>query len=353
MTTFRCLFDNPVFGDHSPLVLGWGEEQLRPIVDRLAPWLPDDLTVEMKLAIAGIARSIVTEEKITGHGVHFARGKEPYRMPKRYRDGDPRNTWHYTTRAMDTLASLGLIKQALGVWCPNGRGYQSVAWATGALVALVGPLVYVSESRRLNLPAETIVLRSRPDKEVIDYQETADTTAMREQVAVVNASLSHLDLRQFGKRIEIPIGRRIFNGSFERGGRFYCHGASFQNMPAGNRRDLQCMIDGVLHPMVEIDYSTLHITMAYAEAGAKVPRGDLYAIAGFDRRLVKIAVNIMFNAANRRSAILAIAKALHDDATLRTASGVDTHHTCWAYQSFTKGLLEAIEQGPGAKLGSA
>ena len=115
MTTFRCLFDNPAIGDHSPLVLGWGEEQLGPIVDRLAPCLPDDLTVEMKLAIAGIARSIVTEEKITGNGVHFARGKEPYRMPKRYRDGDPHNTWHYTTRAMDTLASLGLIHQALGV----------------------------------------------------------------------------------------------------------------------------------------------------------------------------------------------------------------------------------------------
>ena len=49
MTTFRCLFDNPVIGDHSPLVLGWAEDQLWPIVDRLAPWLPDDMTVEMKL----------------------------------------------------------------------------------------------------------------------------------------------------------------------------------------------------------------------------------------------------------------------------------------------------------------
>ena len=332
-----------MFGDHNPLVLGWGEDQLWPIVDRLAPWLPDNLTVGMKLAIAGIARSIVTEEKITGNGVHFARGKDAYRMPKRYRDGDPRNTWHYTTRAMDTLASVGLIEQAPGVWCPNSRGYQSVAWATGALVALVGPLVDVSEHRRLNLLTETIVLRSRLDKAVIDYQETADTTAMREQVAVVNESLSRLDLRQFGKRIEIPIGRRIFNGSFERGGRFYCHGASFQNMPARNRRDLECMIDGVLHPMVEIDYSTLHIKMAYAEAGAKVPPGDLYAIEGFDRRVVKIAVNIMFNAESRRSAILAIAKALHDDAALRAASGVDAHHMWWTHQTFTKNLLEAIE----------
>jgi hypothetical protein len=343
MTTYRCVFDNPVFGDHSPLVLGWAEDQLWPIVDRLAPLLPDNLTIAMKLAIAGIARSIVTEEKITGNGVHFARGKDAYHAPKRYRDGDPRNTWHYTTRAMDILESVGLIQQAPGLWCPNGRGCQSVAWATGALVALVGPLLDVSEHRRLNLPTETIVLRSRLDKAAIDYPETADTTAMREQVAVVNEGLSRLDLRQFGKRIEIPLGRRIFNGSFQRGGRFYCHGASFQNMPARHRRDLECMIDGVLHRMVEIDYSTLHITMAYTEAGAKVPRGDLYAIEGFDRRLVKIAVNIMFNAQNRRSAILAIAKAIHDDAALRAASGVDTNQMWWAHQTFTTRLLDAIE----------
>ena len=343
MTTYRCVFDNPVFGDHSPLVLGWGEDQLWPIVDRLAPWLPDNMTVAMRLAIAGVARSIVTEEKITGNGVHFARGKDAYRIPKRYRDGDPRNTWHYTTRAMDILESVGLIEQAPGLWCPNGRGYQSVAWATGDLVALVGPLVDVSEHRRLNLRTETIVLRSRLDKAVVDYPETADTTAMREQVAVVNEGLSRLDLRQFGKRIEIPIGRRIFNGSFERGGRFYCHGASFQNMRARHRRDLECMIGGVLHPMVEIDYSTLHVTMAYTEAGAKLPRRDLYEIEGFDRRVVKIAVNIMFNAENRRSAILAIAKALHDDATLRAASGVHAHQKWWAYQTFTKTLVEAIE----------
>ena len=330
MTTFRCVFDNPVFGDHSPLVLGSAEDQLRPIADRLAPFMPDNLTVAMRFAIAGIARSIVTEEKITGNGVHFARGKDAYRIPKRYRDGDPRNTWHYTTRAMDILESVGLIQQAPGLWCPNSRGYQSVAWATGALVALVGPLLDVSEHRRLNLQAETIVLRGRLDKAVVDYPETADTTAMREQVAVVNEGLSRLDLRQFGKRIEIPVGRRIFNGSFERGGRFYCHGASFQNMRARHRRDLECMIDGVLHPMVEIDYSTLHITMAYTEAGAKVPRGDLYEIEGFDRRVVKIAVNIMFNAENHRSAVLAIAKALHDDATLRAASGVADHHRWWS-----------------------
>jgi hypothetical protein len=66
-------------------------------------------------------------------------------------------------------------------------------------------------------------------------------------------------------------------------------------------------------------------------------------IDGFDRCVVKIAVNIMFNAESRRSAVRAIAKALHDDAALHAASGVDTHHRWWVNQTFTKNLLEAIE----------
>ncbi|MCX5044644.1 hypothetical protein OG921_15860 [Aldersonia sp. NBC_00410] len=243
---------------------------------------------------------------------------------------------------MDTLGSAGLILQTPGIWCTNSPGRQSVAWATGALVALVGPLLDVSAPRRLTLPAETIVLRGA-DKTIIDYQDTAETTANREQVAVVNESLSRLDLRQFGKRVEIPVGRRIFNGSFDRGGRFYCHGASFQNMRSRDRRQLECMIDGVLHPMVEIDYSTLHPTMAYAEAGATMPEGDPYEIDGFDRRVVKIAVNIAFNGQNRRSAVLAVAKALHDDAALRAANGVEAQQRWWGHQTFTNRLLKAIE----------
>ena len=122
MTTYRCLFDNPVLGDHSPLVLGWDDDQLRPIVERLAPLVPDNLTVAMRLAIAGVARSVVTEEKITGRGVHFARGKDAYGTPKRYRDGDPRRTWHYVNRAMDTLQSVGLVEQCSRAFRVSTRG---------------------------------------------------------------------------------------------------------------------------------------------------------------------------------------------------------------------------------------
>jgi hypothetical protein len=124
---FQRLFDNPLYGNHSPLVMGWTDGQLWPIVDQLAALLPRGLSDGMQLAIASCARSIVVEEKLTGRPVHYARGKEAYRLPGRYRCGDPRYSWYYITRSMDTLEQIGLINQVRGKWCPGRTGFQSVA----------------------------------------------------------------------------------------------------------------------------------------------------------------------------------------------------------------------------------
>ena len=104
----------------------------------------------MHLATASVARSIVVEKMVTGSGVHYARAKDPYRRPERYRDGDPRFTWHYVTRAMDALRGAGLIEHVVGEWWPHTKGFESVAWATDELMALVGPLVDVSEHRGIS-----------------------------------------------------------------------------------------------------------------------------------------------------------------------------------------------------------
>jgi hypothetical protein len=99
------------------------DDQLKPLVDRLAPFLADNLTDQMQFAIASIARSIVTDETIAGRGVHYARAKDPYRLPKLYRDGDPRFTWYSLTRAVDALLRAGLNRA-------HHTGFQSVAGAT-------------------------------------------------------------------------------------------------------------------------------------------------------------------------------------------------------------------------------
>jgi hypothetical protein len=319
---FQLMFDNPLYGDHAPLALRWSSDQLSAIAECLAPLLPDNLTDQMQLAIASIARSIVAEHAISGRRVHYPRGKDPYRLPKRYRDGDRVFTWYYVTGAMDALMSAGLIEHVVGKWNRYGKGFESVAWTTDRLVALVEPLIDIWESRGISKRVETIVLRDRADKTEVEYTETADTIIMREQVRIVNDNLAQLELRHRGHKVDIPIGRRIFNGSFDRGGRFYCHGPSFQNMSAGQRRELELVIDGTAHPTVEIDYSNLHIRMAYSEAGKRIPDGDQYTIHGFDRALVKVAVNTLFNAPTTNSAILAITEELRYAPALRAVGDV-------------------------------
>src|SRR5258708_31591918 len=105
---FEKLFDNPLDGGRAPVVLRWSDDQLAAIAECLAPLLPDNLSDQMILAIACIARSIVAEHAISGRRVHYPRGKDRYRLPKRYRDGDPRLTWYYLTKGMDTLHAAGL-----------------------------------------------------------------------------------------------------------------------------------------------------------------------------------------------------------------------------------------------------
>lgn len=61
-------------------------------------------------------------------------------------------------------------------------------------------------------------------------------------------------------------------------------------MPAEQRRRLELVMGGAAHRPVEIDYRTLHIEMAYRGLGKRMPPGDQYAIEGFDRTLVKVAV---------------------------------------------------------------
>ncbi len=318
------IFADPLWGNHSPLVLGWDDDQLRPLVHALAPLLPGSLTDQKRCAVASVARAIVVEKMTTNRGVHYARAKEPYRRPKRYRNGDPLFTWYYVTNAMDILQDAGLIEHKTGLWCRLTKGCQSVAWATDQLMSLIEPLVDASEPRGIPKQVETVVLRDLKDKTDLDYVDAADTFTMRDQMWVINEQLSRLELRRQGQHLGIPTMRRIFNGDFDRGGRLYCHGSSYQNMPAEQRQEIEFIIDGTAHPVVEIDYANLHISMAYSEAGRRTPHGDQYTIDGFDRELVKLAVNTLFNASTVYSGILAITEELRYNSGLRALHGISS-----------------------------
>ena len=334
--------NSAIYGCHPRLDLRWSDSQLEPVGDRLTPLLPENITKKMKLATAAVALSIFLERIATGGGVHYSRGKEPYRVQRRYRDADPYWSRYYVTKAIDMLADAGLVTNALGVWFPGNKGYESVACATEKLIDLLGDLVDAGQVRGIKPNAETIVLRDRDDKREIDYEETVETTAMRREVEQINESLSTLDLWLYGERLWIPLGRRIFNGSFDRGGRLYFRGNSFQNMPAESRRDLTLVIDGDVHPMIELDFAAFHPTMAYDEAVETLPPGDPYDIEGYDRSVVKSTVNVMFNAATENKAVKAITEEFRDDPSLRAAAGLVSRNRS-TLRPFAKALVKAVE----------
>lgn len=81
---------------------------------------------------------------------------------------------------------------------------------------------------------------------------------------------------------------RIFNdGSFERGGRFYC---AQQNMPSEKRQYLRFNND----PTVEIDFAAMHPILLYQLNGLNC-EDDPYIIDGYERNQIKKAFNTLLN----------------------------------------------------------
>ncbi len=339
-------------GPHPALALGWREDQLDPVVALLDPLLPSCLpnkpekviTQDLKRAVASCARSLVVTFVLTGKAVRYSRDRNHYGGGTRYRRGDRYYSYHYVTGAMGVLQHLGLVGHDLGQWGGSGtKGGQSVAWPTDALVELLVPVIDIAEPCGEPHEAEVIVLRDREKKRQIGYEDTDETNEMRIQVQTLNDALGKLELFLHGRRFPIPLLRRIFNVVFDRGGRFYHHGPSHQNIPAGERRGLQLLIGGVLHWMVEVDYANQHAVMAYTEAGLAIPPGDLYVIEGFDRTLVKRAFNILLNATGRHRAVSALTRKLAlKDYELWRGSGLATRSMGECYRR-ADAVIAAIE----------
>jgi hypothetical protein len=312
--------DRPIWQEHSPLRLGWSDGRLRDI-DTAIESVLGYVSQDVRLTAASIALSLVTEYLTTGRGIYYSRSHDFY-QPSRYRD-DPRLTYFFVINAADALRRARLVDHDMGFWIPGNKGRRSTMWVTTQLLDLVAPLINLDEPRELRC-SETVILRDRDDKSNVDYEETAEAAAMRDRVGWLNDNVRQLEIRYQGNRFDPPPMRRIFNGDFTRGGRLYAHGESWQNMPKAERQALTIVIDGTPHPVVERDFANLHPRMAYARAGKRCPEGDLYEIDGFDRALVKLAVNVMLNAANKHTAVAAIHTEIMKHPEWRSTADRDT-----------------------------
>jgi hypothetical protein len=237
--------------------------------------------------IAAVAIALYIEVTGENRWVSYSRNRNHYVAPIRYRS--PLYTYARVAGAADSLDFLGLIDHAKAT--PGQRGWQSAMRARPELASLV--LTALESGLVLRKPPEPIILRDA-DKKPIDYHETRETIGMRREIEAQNEAIAGA---QFGGgnvvQFVAPL-RRIFNEKLSQGGRFYAEGGGWQKFSKAERRHIQ--IDG--EPVVEVDYSQFHPTLAYAQAGHPVPE-NAYDIPSFERALVKISFNIMLNSSSR------------------------------------------------------
>jgi hypothetical protein len=169
---------------------------------------------------------------------------------------------------------------------PEWQGYISRIWPKDKLTRLFEDAAFGEFDIGYTDNRETIILRDE-DKNEVEYTDKTRIKQMRLAVQQYNKLLekTFIDIQSVDKpaRIELPEGkkrrrsnrrvfvnithhdkfvRRIFNNkSFSDGGRFY--GGWWQRIDSNFRKDIRMNNT----PTVEIDYSALHVILAYSEAG--------------------------------------------------------------------------------------
>jgi hypothetical protein len=126
-------------------------------------------------------------------------------------------------------------------------------------------------------------------REMIDYGDNPTADRLREEMATINAALAKADLRF------IPDGGPpVFTGSrtlvrhfkqpvgedaprFDLGGRMFS--GWWLNLKSERRQSIR--IGG--EPVVELDYQSMALRLAYVLADAEAPSGDLYALPALGR----------------------------------------------------------------------
>lgn len=261
-----------------------------------------------------------------------ARADNAFKVESRY------NAIHISKliiKCVDALQSLGYVEQKLG---SEAARKVTRIWPTSKLEALFRAARFTEYHVGSCSAQEVIILNAKVKSAKRAYKEDADEAsvhfvtkpveykdkdyaaipAMRESLMEYNALLARtfIDIAELERPVLVikrdkkpdrrvvisqhnKLVRRVFSrGSWLLGGRFY--GGWWQQVKSDYRRRI--MIND--KPVVEVDYSTLHVSLAYAIEGLQPPK-DPYSLPelmlkGFDakaqRAVVKSLVLTAINA---------------------------------------------------------
>ena len=214
-------------------------------------------------------------ESAYSDGTIFSKGKSRY---------NELNIKVSTIKVVHRLRDLGFIGFKKGYegsveYAPR----LSRIWATDKLISLFKEATFSYFDINYSKDREVVILRNE-DKQDIEYDDSKPIQEMRDLLRDYNALLNttfidipELDIprieleekkqrRRRNKPIFVNVShhdkftRRIFNNSsFEEGGRFY--GGWWQRVDESHRSRIR--LNNL--PIIEIDYSALHVILAYTE----------------------------------------------------------------------------------------
>lgn len=246
-----------------------------------------------------------------GYKLVYTRNRSTPKSPKGI-------TVYQIINAIDHLEKNGYIHNFLGC---SGKTIESRVTSyiipTEKFVnTFVGSLREVRESVT-RLIEEHSYIRDVPvielrnsKKEPIDFRVTKDVRRMMQTVKSLNEVNDNWEILNGDGQHLSNVYCRVFNEDWENGGRYYrADVLSIKNRESKGRLDITIGGESV----IEVDFSCLHFRIAAALMGLDsrdVPN-DVYenvkgVETGVDRKIVKLAVNILFNTKSKRSAIMAL-----------------------------------------------
>ena len=241
----------------------------------------------------------------------YSRNKQKYTIAQRYKPAD----FAYDIvikKTIDPLIQASLIHEVPGYHhSASGAGRQGRLGFQGLELISVFSDVYTDFQStgkvavELLPGVETVILKDC-DGRLSDYHDTDETVEMRKLLAEFNSFHSSQSITVNGKRLQNMKMYRVFNhDNWTKGGRIYCPP---QNLPKAIRAEIQ--ING--SPVVELDYSGLHMNMAYAMLTGSTCNGYPYDYSSYGldlkiyKPLMKVATLIAFNCATKRQAMGAV-----------------------------------------------
>lgn len=200
-------------------------------------------------------------------------------------------------RAGLVLAEEAVFKERRTVVVPTSRFRQLVA----AHEVSLADILHLQGRETIELWAGS---RRSGHKTPVDYADCLEADTLRTQMAEINRVLNSADIRLDGRQIgPVHLVRKFrIEGpedapTFDRHGRLY--GGFWEDLPKEQRHLLT--IDG--EPVVDLDFASMFIQLAYCRQGLQPPSGDLYAIPGLEehRKAAKsLMVSLFFRNAEAR-----------------------------------------------------